>query len=95
MDFMGFLFKMLPSVQWVIVKAPFEDNITTEFCNMNWTSDDINWIISNGKYRGDSFLQKTYAMDYLTKKRIDNDDTIHQYYIENNHEAIISKVSSV
>lgn len=48
---------------------------------MNWTSDDINRIISNGKYRGDSFLQKTYAMDYLTKKGIDNDDTIHQYYI--------------
>lgn len=62
---------------------------------MNWTSDDINRIISNGKYRGDSFLQKTYAMDYLTKKGIDNDDTIPQYYNKNNHETIISKVSSI
>ena len=40
---------------------------------------------------GDALLQKTYTVDCLTKKRIPNDGSIPQYYIEDNHEAIVSK----
>ena len=36
-------------------------------------------------------LQKTYAVDSLTKKRIDNDGQVNQYYIENNHELILDR----
>lgn len=40
---------------------------------------------------GDALLQKTFTVDCLTKQRTDNDVTVPQYYIENNHEAIVSK----
>ena len=58
---------------------------------LKWTTNDINRIIANEKYMGDALLQKTYTVDCLTKKRIPNDGSIPQYYIEDNHEAIVSK----
>ena len=48
-------------------------------------------MLQNEKYKGDALLQKTYTVDFLTKKRIDNDGQVNQYYIENNHEPIIDK----
>jgi len=36
-------------------------------------------------------MQKTYTVDFLTKKRVKNDGYVRQYYIEDNHEAIIPK----
>lgn len=36
-------------------------------------------------------LQKTYTIDFLTKKRIKNNGTVPQYYVEGDHEAIIPK----
>ncbi|MCD8111137.1 MAG: recombinase family protein [Clostridiales bacterium] len=46
-------------------------------------------ILSNEKYRGDALLQKTFTTDFLTKKTKVNEGEIPQYYVENNHEAII------
>ena len=40
---------------------------------------------------GDALLQKTYTVDFLNKKRVKNDGIAPQYYVENNHEAIIPK----
>ena len=40
---------------------------------------------------GDALLQKTYTVDFLTKKRVKNDGIVPQYYVENNHEAIIPR----
>lgn len=40
---------------------------------------------------GDALLQKTYTVDYLSKKRIKNNGIMPQYYVENDHEAIIPK----
>jgi len=48
-------------------------------------------ILTNEKYIGDALLQKTYTTDFLTKKRIKNNGTVPQYYVEGNHEAIIPK----
>lgn len=36
-------------------------------------------------------LQKTYTIDVLNKKRVINSGLVPQYYVENSHEAIISK----
>lgn len=36
-------------------------------------------------------MQKTYTIDFLTKKKVKNDGYAPQYYIEDNHEAIIPK----
>ena len=42
-------------------------------------------------YIGDALLQKTITIDILNKKRIKNDGRDTQYYIKDNHEAIISR----
>ena len=67
------------------------NQIPTGSGKLNWTGDDINRIINNEKYMGHALLQKTFTVDCLTKQRTDNDVTVPQYYIENNHEAIVSK----
>ena len=40
---------------------------------------------------GDFLQQKTYTIDFLTKKRVKNDGIVPQYYIKDDHEAIIHK----
>ena len=56
-----------------------------------WCPSAIWKMLQNEKYKGDALLQKTYTVDFLTKKRIDNDGQVNQYYIENNHEPILDK----
>lgn len=46
---------------------------------------------ANEKLCGDARMQKTYTVDFLTKKRVKNDGYIRQYYVSDNHEAIIPK----
>lgn len=40
---------------------------------------------------GDALLQKTYTVDFLTKKKVKNRGIVPQYYIEDDHEPIIPK----
>ena len=40
---------------------------------------------------GDALLQKTYTVDFLKKKRIKNNGEMPQYYVEDDHEAIIPR----
>lgn len=47
-------------------------------------------ILSNEKYKDDALLQKSYTVDFLTKKTKVNEGEIPQYYVEGNHEAILS-----
>lgn len=75
----------------IIARELMEDKVPTATGLLKWTSDDINRIIANEKYMGDALLQKTYTVDYLTKKRVPNDGSVPQYYIEDNHEPIVSK----
>ncbi|MRI82446.1 recombinase family protein [Aerococcaceae bacterium DSM 109653] len=75
----------------IIARELMEDKVPTATGLLKWTSDDINRIIANEKYMGDALLQKTYTVDCLTKKRVPNDGSVPQYYIEDNHEAIVSK----
>ena len=56
-----------------------------------WHTSTINKILRNEKYMGNALLQKTYTTDFLTKKRIKNNYTVPQYYVEGDHEAIIPK----
>ncbi len=48
-------------------------------------------MLSNEKYKGDALLQKTYTVDFLTKKRVQNTGQIPRYYVEESHPAIIPK----
>ncbi len=48
-------------------------------------------IIKNEKYKGDLLMGKTFTVDPITKRRLDNMGEADQYYTENHHEAIISR----
>lgn len=67
------------------------DGILTGAGNPRWHTSTIAKILRNEKYMGDALLQKTYTVDYLSKKRIKNNGIMPQYYVENDHEAIIPK----
>ena len=54
-----------------------------------WHAKTIQSMLQNEKYKGDAILQKSYTVDFLTKKRAKNEGHIQQYHIEENHEAII------
>ena len=55
----------------------------------HWNPSNIRSILTNEKYKGDALLQKTYTVDFLTKKKKVNEGEIPQYYVRDNHEAII------
>jgi DNA invertase Pin-like site-specific DNA recombinase len=65
--------------------------IRTVTGNQNWHASTIKSILQNEKYIGDLLLQKTVTTDYLSHTRVVNDNIEPQYYIENNHEAIIDR----
>ena len=56
-----------------------------------WTETTVVGIIKNEKYIGDILMGKTYTVDPITKRRLDNFGEQDKYYIENHHEPIISK----
>ena len=59
----------------------------------NWTAQSVLRILQNEKYAGNALLQKTVTLDYLTHKRVVNDNHETQYFVENSHPAIISNES--
>lgn len=74
-----------------IKKGLEADGVLTGSGATTWHPSTINKILRNEKYIGDALLQKTYTVDFLTKKRVVNNGIVPQYYIENNHEAIIPR----
>lgn len=46
-----------------------------------WYESTIRKMLSNEKYKGDALLQKTYTVDFLTKKRVENNGEVPQYYV--------------
>lgn len=68
-----------------------EEGINTGAGKDRWYSSAIYKILTNEKYIGDALLQKTYTIDFITKKKVINNGYVKQYYIKNNHEAIISR----
>lgn len=55
-----------------------------------WQASTVMSILQNEKSKGDALLQKTYCADFLTKRMKKNEGEVRQYYVENNHEAIVS-----
>lgn len=54
-----------------------------------WHVRTLQSMLENEKYKGDAILQKSYTVDFLTKKRVMNQGEIQKFYIEDDHEAII------
>ena len=57
---------------------------------MKWTDSGIRSIINNEKYKGDLLLGKTFTVDPISKRRLENMGEEEQYYIKEHHEPIVS-----
>ena len=55
-----------------------------------WTSSSVMGIINNEKYKGDILLGKTFTVDPISKRRLDNLGEEDRYYIHH-HQAIVSE----
>ena len=56
-----------------------------------WSRSTIEGILRNEKYIGDALLQKTYVTDCISKKVKKNNGELPQYYVKDNHPAIIER----
>jgi gas vesicle protein len=74
-----------------IAKHLIDNNFKNGRKEVVWHPANIMNILKNEKYIGDVLLQKRVTLDYLSHKSVINTGQAPQYYIENNHEAIISK----
>ena len=63
--------------------------IPTPYGKRVWSDCTVKNILSNEKYKGDALLQKRYSKDFLNRKMIPNKGQVPQYYVSQNHEAII------
>lgn len=74
---------------YAIAKQLTKEKIPTPAGKEKWGATVITSILTNEKYKGDALLQKSYTVDFLTKKTKVNEGEIPQYYVQNNHAAII------
>jgi len=82
----------LEGASMIKIKRGLEaDGILNGAGHEKWHTSNINQILRNEKYIGDALLQKTYTVDFLSKKRVANNGIVPQYYVENSHEPIIPR----
>ncbi|MDD2531051.1 MAG: recombinase family protein [Bacteroidales bacterium] len=78
------------STPLMIANGLMKDKIKSPMKKDTWNASTVRNILKNEKYKGDALLQKHYTVDFLTKKQKKNEGEVPQYYVENNHEAIIN-----
>lgn len=66
------------------------DGIPTPGGKTVWGKGVVLSILTNEKYKGDALLQKVFTEDFISKKKVKNTEQVPQYYVEGNHEAIVS-----
>lgn len=59
--------------------------------NSVWHESSVRRIVKNEKYMGDVILGKTFTVDPISKRRLENFGEKNMYRVENNHESIISQ----
>lgn len=85
-----FLTGMSPAL---IARTLTEEKIPSPGGKEKWNASCIRSILSNEKYKGDALLQKVYTTDFLSKKKKKNEGEVPQYYVRDNHEAIIPETT--
>jgi DNA invertase Pin-like site-specific DNA recombinase len=55
-----------------------------------WQGSTIKSILQNEKYCGNALLQKSFTVDFLTKKQKINEGEVPKYFVENSHPGIVS-----
>lgn len=66
------------------------DRVPTPCGCDTWSGATVRRMLSNEKYKGDALLQKEFTVDFLKKKMKKNKGELPQYYVEEDHEPIIS-----
>lgn len=54
-----------------------------------WSDSSVRQILDNYDYTGNLILQKTYRLDYISKKTVVNHGELPKYHVEESHEPII------
>ena len=73
-----------------IAKQLTAEGVPTPGGKTVWRKSTIESILTNEKYSGAARLQKTFTVDFLTKKKKINEGEVPQYLIKESHEAIIA-----
>lgn len=68
-----------------------QDGIATAKGVKTWSHQIVHNILTNEKYAGDALLQKAFTTDCISKKVKKNTGELPQYYIKDNHPAIIPR----
>ena len=63
----------------------------TKYGSSTWTPSTVIGIIKNEKYKGDILLGKTFTVDLISKRRLENMGEEDKFYMKNHHEPIISE----
>ena len=66
-----------------------EEGIPTPGKRTVWPRATVESSLRNEKYKGSALLQKSFTVDFLTKKTKVNEGEVPQYYVEDSHPAII------
>lgn len=66
-----------------------EEGVPTPGKRTVWQRATVESILRNEKYKGSALLQKSFTVDFLTKKTKVNEGEVPQYYVEDSHPAII------
>jgi len=73
-----------------ISKGLTAEGIPTPGGKTEWQRATVESILANEKYKGSALLQKSFTVDFLTKKTKVNEGEVPQYYVEESHQAIIN-----
>jgi len=71
----------------MLTEAGVDSRLESEY----WSATTITAMLRNEKYCGDLLLQKTITLDHLEKKQVLNEGQLPQYFVEDDHEAIIDR----
>jgi site-specific DNA recombinase len=74
-----------------IAKELTELGYKTKKGNKTWHESSVLRIIKNEKYMGDVMMGKTFTVDPISKRRLENFGEENKYRVEDNHEPIISR----
>lgn len=76
-----------------IIKKLEEKGVLSPSGTPKWRYSTIQSILTNEKYAGDAIINKTYIEDCISKKVKVNNGERQKFYVENNHPAIIDRMT--
>ena len=75
----------------VLARELEERGYKTKYGSSKWADSTILGILKNEKYKGDLLQGKTFTVDPISKRRLENKGEADQFYMENHHQAIVSR----